>query len=225
MSSTRGCEVEKMANDGLFDGMKTALVEFEVDSLKEMVREALDRGVPAEEIIGVLSEGMDVVGEKFEVGEYFVTSLIIAGETMREALGVLEPFLSDEGGGRRDKIVVATVAGDVHDIGKNIFTTLMDTAGFEVIDLGVDVSAEAIVGAVKKHEPAILGLSALLTTNLEQFPFIVQMLEKEGLRSRLKIIVGGATITEEFARGAGVDAYAKTAVEGVNICKAWTKEK
>jgi 5-methyltetrahydrofolate--homocysteine methyltransferase len=117
------------------------------------------------------------------------------------------------------------VAGDVHDIGKNIFTTLMDTAGFEVIDLGVDVSAEAIVGAVKKHEPAILGLSALLTTNLEQFPFIVQMLEKEGLRSRLKIIVGGATITEEFARGAGVDAYAKTAVEGVNICKAWTKEK
>ena len=214
-----------MANVELFDGMKTALVEFEVDSLKEMVREALDRGVPAEEIIGVLSEGMDVVGEKFELGEYFVTSLIIAGETMKEALGVLEPFLSDEGGGRRDKIVVATVAGDVHDIGKNIFTTLMDTAGFEVIDLGVDVSAEAIVGAVKKHEPAILGLSALLTTNLEQFPLIVKMLGNEGLRSRLKIIVGGATITEEFARGAGVDAYAKTAVEGVNICKAWTEEK
>ena len=212
-----------MENEGLFDGMKTALVEFEVDSLKEMVREALDRGVRAEEIISVLSEGMDVVGEKFEVGEYFVTSLIIAGETMREALEVLEPFLSDEGGGRRDKIVVATVAGDVHDIGKNIFTTLMDTAGFEVIDLGVDVSAEAIVGAVKKHEPAILGLSALLTTNLEQFPLIVEMLRKEGLRSRLKIIVGGATITEEFARGAGVDAYAKTAVEGVNICKAWTE--
>jgi methylmalonyl-CoA mutase cobalamin-binding domain/chain len=213
-----------MANVELIDGMKTALVEFEVDSLKEMVREALDRGVRAEEIIGVLSEGMDVVGEKFEVGEYFVTSLIIAGETMREALEVLEPFLSDEGGGRRVKIVVATVAGDVHDIGKNIFTTLMDTAGFEVIDLGVDVSAEAIVGAVKKHEPAILGLSALLTTNLEQFPLIVEMLRKEGLRSRLKIIVGGATITEEFARGAGVDAHAKTAVEGVNVCKAWTED-
>jgi methylmalonyl-CoA mutase cobalamin-binding domain/chain len=195
-----------------------------VDSLKMMVREALDRGVRAEEIINVLSEGMDVVGEKFQVGEYFVTSLIIAGETMKEALEVLEPFLSDEGGGRRVKIVVATVAGDVHDIGKNIFTTLMDTAGFEVIDLGVDVSAEAIVGAVKKHEPAILGLSALLTTNLEQFPLIVEMLRKEGLRRRLKIIVGGATITEEFARGAGVDAHAKTAVEGVNVCKAWTED-
>ena len=214
-----------MADEELFNEIKTALVEFDVDLLKVKAQEALDQGIDAEEIIGVLSEGMDVVGEKFELGEYFVTSLIIAGETMKEALEVLEPFLSDEEGGRRDKIVVATVAGDVHDIGKNIFTTLMDTAGFEVIDLGVDVSAEAIVGAVKKHEPAILGLSALLTTNLEQFPFIVQMLEKEGLRSRLKIIVGGATITEEFARGAGVDAYAKTAVEGVNICKAWTEEK
>jgi len=98
----------------------------------------------------------------------------------------------------------------------------MDTAGFDVIDLGVDVSAEAIVGAVKEHNPDILGLSALLTTNLEQFPLIVEMLEKEGLRTSVKIVVGGATVTEEFARGAGVDAHAKTAVEGVNICKAWT---
>jgi methylmalonyl-CoA mutase cobalamin-binding domain/chain len=213
-----------MANNKLFDGMKTALVEFEVDSLKEMVREALDRGVRAEEIINVLSEGMDVVGEKFQVGEYFVTSLIIAGETMKEALEVLEPHLSGQGGAKRGKIVMATVAGDIHDIGKNIFTTLMDTAGFDVIDLGVDVSAEAIVGAVKEHNPDILGLSALLTTNLEQFPLIVEMLEKEGLRTRVKIVVGGATVTEEFARGAGVDAHAKTAVEGVNICKAWTED-
>ncbi len=207
----------------LLDGMKTALVEFEVDSLKEMVREALDKGVRAEEIISVLSEGMDVVGEKYQSGEYFVTSLIIAGETMKEALEVLEPHLSGQGGAKRGKIVVATVAGDIHDIGKNIFTTLMDTAGFDVIDLGVDVSAEAIVGAVKEHNPDILGLSALLTTNLEQFPLIVEMLENEGLRTRVKIVVGGATVTEEFARGAGVDAHAKTAVEGVNICKAWTE--
>jgi methylmalonyl-CoA mutase cobalamin-binding domain/chain len=212
-----------MANNELFDEIKTALVEFEVDSLKEMVRGALDKGVRAEEIINVLSEGMDVVGEKYQAGEYFVTSLIIAGETMKEALEVLEPHLSDQGSAKRGKIVVATVAGDIHDIGKNIFTTLMDTAGFDVIDLGVDVSADAIVGAVKGHDPDILGLSALLTTNLEQFPLIVEMLGKEGLRSHVKIIVGGATITEEFARGAGVDAHAKTAVEGVNVCKAWTE--
>ena len=210
-----------MANEELFSEIKSALVEFEVDLLKVKTQEALDRGVIAEEIISVLSEGMDVVGERYQTGEYFVTSLIIAGETMKEALEVLEPHLSGQGGAKRGKIVMATVAGDIHDIGKNIFTTLMGTAGFEVIDLGVDVSAEAIVAAVREHSPDILGLSALLTTNLEQFPLIVEMLEKEGLRSMVKIVVGGATVTDEFAKGAGVDALAKSAVEGVNICKAW----
>ena len=210
-----------MANEELFSEIKSALVEFDVDLLKGKAQEALDQGVEAEEIISVLSEGMDVIGEKYQAGEYFVTSLIIAGETMKEALEVLEPHLSGRGGVKRGKIVMATVAGDIHDIGKNIFTTLMGTAGFEVIDLGVDVSAEAIVAAVKEHSPDILGLSALLTTNLEQFPLIVEMLEKEGLRSRVKIVVGGATVTDEFAEGAGVDALAKSAVEGVNICKAW----
>lgn len=210
-----------MVNEELFSEIKTALVEFEVELLKVKVQEALDQGVIAEEIISVLSEGMDVIGEKYQAGEYFVTSLIIAGEIMREALEVLEPHLSGHGGAMRGKIVMATVAGDIHDIGKNIFTTLMDSAGFEVIDLGVDVSAEAIIAAVKEHSPEILGLSALLTTNLEQFPLIVEMLEKEGLRTMVKIVVGGATVTAEFAKGAGVDALAKSAVEGVNICKAW----
>ena len=210
-----------MTKEELFNEIKSALVGFEVDLLKAKAQEAIDQGVEAEEIIGVLSEGMDVVGERYQTGEYFVTSLIIAGETMKEALEVLEPHLSGEGGAKRGKIVMATVAGDIHDIGKNIFTTLMDTAGFEVIDLGVDVSVEAVVAAVKEHSPDILGLSALLTTNLEQFPMIVEVLEKEELRDGVKIVVGGATVTDEYARGAGVDALEKTAVEGVNICKAW----
>ena len=210
-----------MTKKALFSEIKSALVEFEVDLLKAKAQEALDQGVDAEEIISVLSEGMDVVGERYQAGEYFVTSLIIAGETMKEALEVLEPHLSGQGAAKRGKIVMATVAGDIHDIGKNIFTTLMGTAGFDVIDLGVDVSAEAIVAAVRERSPDILGLSALLTTNLEQFPLIVGMLEKEGLRSGIKIVVGGATVTDEFAKNAGVDALAKSAVEGVNICKAW----
>jgi methylmalonyl-CoA mutase cobalamin-binding domain/chain len=211
-----------MSKQELFSEIKTALVEFDVDLVKEKTREALDRGVVAEDIIRVLSEGMDIVGEKYQAGEYFVTSLIIAGETMKEAVEVLKPYLSGKEDTKRGKIVVATVAGDIHDIGKNIFTTLMDTAGFEVIDLGVDVSAEEIVAAVKDHSPDILGLSALLTTNLEQFPLIVEMLEKEGLKGNVKIVVGGATVTEEFAKSAGVDALAKSAVEGVNICKTWS---
>ena len=210
-----------MRNEELFDEIKTALVEFEVNLLKAKIQKALDQRVSAQEIINVLSTGMDIVGEKYQIGEYFVTSLIIAGETMKEALTVLEPYLKNRVGEKTGKIVVATVAGDIHDIGKNVFTTLMDTAGFEIVDLGVDVSVEIIVKAVRDYDPDILGLSALLTTNLEQFPLIVDMLKKEGLRSRVKIVVGGATVTDEFAENAGVDAYAKTAVEGVNICKAW----
>jgi 5-methyltetrahydrofolate--homocysteine methyltransferase len=210
-----------MLYEKLFKEIKTSLINFQVDLLKLKIMEALEQGISPEQIIGVLSEGMDVIGEKYQNGEYFVTSLIIAGETMKEALEVLDPHISSEVGIKRGKIVVATVAGDIHDIGKNIFVTLMDTAGFEVIDLGVDVKAEAIVRAVREQSPDILGLSALLTTNLEQFPIIVEMLEKEGLRETVKILVGGATVTYEFANAAGVDSYAKSAVDGVNISKTW----
>jgi 5-methyltetrahydrofolate--homocysteine methyltransferase len=119
--------------------------------------------------------------------------------------------------------VITTVKGDIHDIGKNIFVTLMTTAGFKVVDLGVDVSAERIVQAVKENDASILGLSALLTTNLEQFPLIMGKLREAGLGGRVKVIVGGATVTEDFAKQAGVDGYAKTALAGVEICKNWAK--
>ena len=211
-----------MKNTVLFKNLRTALIEFEVEKLKEMVTEAISSGVLAEDVIRVLSEAMETVGEKYQKGEYFVTSLIIARETMKEALEVLEPRLSSNGTKSVGKIVVATVVGDVHDIGKNIFATLVGLAGFDVIDLGTDVPADMIIEAVKKQKPDIIGLSALLTTNLEQFPHIVEKLKVEGLKNEVKVIVGGATVTEEFAKRAGVDAYAKTAIEGVNICKTWT---
>ena len=210
-----------MTEENLYEEMKSALIEFRVDPLVEMIQTAIQKGIPAEKVIGVLSEGMNVVGEKYQAGEYFVTMLIIAGEVMKEAMAVLKPHLEGKSGGDLGKVVLATVAGDIHDIGKNILSTLLTTAGFEVIDLGIDVSAEDIVEAVKTHRPLVLGMSALLTTNLEQFPQVVALLEEEGVRDGVKVIVGGATVTEDFARAAGVDAYAKTAVDGVNICKEW----
>jgi methylmalonyl-CoA mutase cobalamin-binding domain/chain len=210
-----------MTEENLFEEMKTALIEFRAEPLVEMIQTAIQKGIPAEEIIEVLSEGMNVVGEKYQAGEYFVTMLIIAGEVMKEAMAVLGPHLEGRSGGDLGRVVLATVAGDIHDIGKNILSTLLTTAGFEVIDLGIDVTAEAIVEAVKERKPLVLGMSALLTTNLEQFPKVVGLLEKEGVRDGVKVIVGGATVTEGFARAAGVDAYAKTAVDGVNICKGW----
>ena len=210
-----------MTEENLFDEMKVALIEFRVDPLVEMIQTAIQKGIPAEKVIEVLSEGMNVVGAKYQAGEYFVTMLIIAGEVMKEAMAVLKPHLEGKSGGDLGKVVLATVAGDIHDIGKNILSTLLTTAGFEVIDLGIDVTAEDIVEAVKAHRPLVLGMSALLTTNLEQFPKVVTLLEEEGVRDGVKVIVGGATVTEDFARAAGVDAYAKTAVDGVDICKEW----
>jgi methylmalonyl-CoA mutase cobalamin-binding domain/chain len=210
-----------MTEEKLYEEMKSALIEFRVEPLVEMIQTAIKKGIQAEKVIGVLSEGMNVVGEKYQAGEYFVTMLIIAGEVMKEAMAVLKPHLEGKSGGDLGKVVLATVAGDIHDIGKNILSTLLTTAGFEVIDLGIDVSAEDIVEAVKTHRPLVLGMSALLTTNLEQFPQVVALLEEEGVRDGVKVIVGGATVTKDFARAAGVDAYAKTAVDGVNICKEW----
>jgi 5-methyltetrahydrofolate--homocysteine methyltransferase len=207
-----------------FDEIRNSLVNFDVENLKKAILEAVKMGVAAQEIVNVMAEGMNTVGKKFEAGEYFVPELIMAGETMKEGVEVLRPYMKGEAGGELGTAVIATVAGDIHDIGKNIFVTLMTTAGFKVIDLGVDVPAEKIVNAVKESRASILGLSALLTTNLEQFPIIASQLKKAGLKDRVKVIVGGATVTEEFAKEAGVDGYAKTALAGVEICKGWAKK-
>lgn len=207
----------------LFKKIREALVTFDVETVKKATLEAVQMGVEANRIVDVMSEGMEVVGKKYESGEYFVAELIIAGETMKEALAVLEPYLGGETASKLGTAVVATVAGDIHNIGKDIYVTLMTTAGFKVIDLGVDVPAENIIEAVKEYHPKVLGLSALLTTNLEQFPIIVEKLKKEGLRDTVKVIIGGATITKEYARETGVDGYAKTALAGVDICRRWIK--
>jgi len=210
-------------NEEAFEEIRNSIVNFDVETLKKAILDAVQSGVASQEIINVMAEGMNIVGKKFEAAEYFVPELIMAGETMKEGIEVLRPYMSGETGGELGTAVIATVAGDIHDIGKNIFVTLMTTAGFKVIDLGVDVSAEKIVKAVKENHAQILGLSALLTTNLEQFPTIVNLLKKEGMRDKIKVVVGGATVTEEFAKETGVDGYAKTALAGVEICKGWAK--
>jgi methylmalonyl-CoA mutase cobalamin-binding domain/chain len=217
-------EERKMSKKQTFDEIRNSLVNFDVETLKKAVLDAVQMDITAQEIINVMAEGMNTVGKKFEEGEYFVPELIMAGETVKEGVEILRPYMKGEAGGELGTAVIATVAGDIHDIGKNIFVTLMTTAGFKVIDLGVDVPAEKIVSTVRESNAKILGLSALLTTNLEQFPIIVNQLRKAGLRDRVKIIAGGATVTEDFAKEAGVDGYAKTALAGVEICKSWAKQ-
>jgi methanogenic corrinoid protein MtbC1 len=188
-----------------FTKIREEVISFDVDAVKKTVLQAVEAGIPANKLVDIMSEAMEVIGKKYETGEYFVTELIIGGETMKEAIEVLQPYLTGESSSKLGDVVVATVAGDIHDIGKNIFVTLLATAGFNVIDLGVDISADKIVDAVREHQPIILGLSAA------------------SLRDKVRVIVGGATVTEAFAQESGVDGYAKTALAGVEICKNWAQ--
>ena len=206
--------------------LRDAIVNLDIDGVKKASEEALAVGVPAfKAVIDGMAKGMEVVGQKYEDGEYFLAELIMAGETMKEGMTVLEPHLKAGDIKSAGKVVMGTVKGDLHDIGKNVVVTLLKAANFEIVDLGVDVSAEQFVDAVKKNKPDILAMSALLTTTMIEMESIVKSLKKAGLRKNVKIIIGGAPITPEYAKKIGADAAAKDAVEGVRTCTQWMKKK
>ena len=176
------------------------------------VQAALDGGVTAPEILGAMSEAMEEVGAKFQSGEIFVPEMLVAAKTMQRGVGVLKPLLAGDEGAKYGQFIIGTVAGDLHDIGKNLVAMMVESAGFEVVDLGVDVPAEKFVEAVKSHpECRVVGLSALLTTTMEAMRATVQALGDAGLRDQVKIMVGGAPITQDFADKIGADAYTKDA--------------
>ena len=206
--------------------IRDAIVNLDIDNIGRLCEEAVKAGVPAYEVVmDGMAKGMEIVGEKYERNEYFLAELIMAGETMKEGMKVLEPYLKAGELKKIGKVVIGTVRGDLHDIGKNIVATLLSAAGFEVVDLGVDVPPEKFVEAVKENNPDIVGMSALLTTTMVEMEEVIKALKESGLRDKVKVIIGGAPITEEFAKKIGADAAAKDAVEGVNICKSWVAGK
>lgn len=206
--------------------IRDAIVNLDIDNIGRLCEEAIRAGVPAYEVVMEgMARGMEVVGEKYERNEYFLAELIMAGETMKEGMKVLEPYLKAGELKKIGKVVIGTVRGDLHDIGKNIVATLLSAAGFDVIDLGVDVPPEKFVEAVKENSPDIVGMSALLTTTMVEMEDIIKELKKAGLRDKVKVIIGGAPITREYAEKIGADAAARDAVEGVNICKSWMAKR
>ena len=206
--------------------IRDAIVNLDIDNIGRLCEEAVRAGVPAYEVVMEgMARGMEVVGEKYERNEYFLAELIMAGETMKEGMKVLEPYLKAGELKKIGKVVIGTVRGDLHDIGKNIVATLLSAAGFDVIDLGVDVPPEKFVEAVKENSPDIVGMSALLTTTMVEMEDIIKELKKAGLRDKVKVIIGGAPITREYAEKIGADAAARDAVEGVNICKSWMAKR
>lgn len=203
--------------------MLTAITEAIRDGnmydIEEMVQVALDAGRDAHEVLDAMTAGLDECGNLFERGEYFLPELMMSGEAFTGGMTVLEPHLASGSMGQAGKVVLGTVAGDVHDIGKNLVGFLLKSAGFEVIDLGHDNSTAAFVAAVKEHQPDVLGMSALLTTTMIGMEDVIQALDAEGLRAKTKVIIGGGPVSERFAEQIGADAYAFDAVAGVRAIK------
>jgi len=202
--------------------LRDAIVALDIHGLKQACEEAITAGIPAyRAVVEGMAKGMEIVGQKYEDGEYYLAELIMAGETMREGMAVLEPHLTAGEVSHAGKAVIGTVKGDLHDIGKNVFLTLLRAANYEVIDLGVDVSPEGFLEAVKEHNPNILAMSALLTTTMVEMDNIVAKLQREGVREGLKILIGGAPINDDYAQKIGADAAARDAVDGVRIVDEW----
>ena len=187
----------------------------------ELAQQALDEGVSPVDVLNQgLQVGMTEIGRRFREGECFVPEVLLAARAMHAGLDVLRPHLTSTGVPTAGRVVIGTVAGDLHDIGKNLVGMMLEGTGFEVIDLGVDVSTQAIVEAVEKHTPDILGLSALITTTMPAMEQTIRALDEAEVRDRVKVIVGGAPVTREYASRIGADAYGADAGDAVDVCKA-----
>lgn len=197
-----------------------ALTDLEENKVYQLVDEKIKNGVSPLDIIAECNDGMVGVGDLFSSGQYFLSQLIFSAEIFKNVMSRLEPMMSDAGpGGSSGKVVIGTVKGDIHDIGKNIVVNLLRGSGFEVHDLGVDVPAEKFVQAVRETGARVLGLSALLNFTYPEMKNVTEAIAGAGLRDKVTIIIGGAPCNEQVRQFTGADYYAEDAVTGVNICK------
>jgi len=205
-----------------YEKLTELIIELEVDDIADAVKEALelDDKDPFD-VLSALTKGMDEVGRRYEEKEYYLTELVLAGETMKEAFKILQPALAaSDKSESKTKIILATVKGDNHDIGKNILGSLLLSSGFELIDLGMDIDEKTIVEKVKETGATIVALSSLLTMTVEQIKVVHEALIAAGLRDNVKLIVGGAPLNMELAKKLGADDFAEDAVDGVKHIKS-----
>jgi len=203
-----------------------AVEEIEEEKSYSLVKALLDEGTNPKEIIDMLRKGVETVGERFNKKEYFLTELVMAGEIFQQSAKILETAMKDEAETSESLgvVVVGTVKGDVHDIGKNIFVTLLQAAGFEVHDLGVDIAVEKFISKVKETKADIVAYSGLLTVALESMKETTEALKSAGLREKVKIIIGGLPVDEMWMKEAGADAYTDNAFKGVKIITNWLRK-
>lgn len=205
----------------ILGNVKNAVLDFDIEGTESWTRKAVEKRIDLIEVAEALTEAVRLVGERFAQGEYFLPELVIAGEAMKNAMRIVETELEKTGKSFKTLgvVVIGTVAGDIHDIGKTLVATLLASGGFEVIDLGVDINASKFVEAVKTYKPHILAMSALLTSTAPEQKKVINLLKNEGLRDNVKVLVGGGAITREFAAEIGAEGYAATAPEAVKAAK------
>ncbi len=211
-----------MEKDKLFAEMKQAVLEGEIELAEELAQKAVEGGLnPLEAIETGYVPGIDEVGALFEQGEIFLPELIAAAEAMKAALAVLEPVLQERDMSRDilGKVVIGTMHNDIHDIGKDMVASMLMAAGFEVTNLGINVPCDLFISTAKKEQAQILALSALLTTTMPEQKLVIEALEREGLRSGVKVLVGGAPVNQQWADEIEADGYAENAIEAVKVAR------
>lgn len=215
-----------MSSKEILEKLRTVIINFDIEGCKKTAQEALELGVSSyEAIMEGMAKGIEVVGEKYSSKEYFLPELVMAGETMKAGMQVLMPHLSRAAVQKMRRVLIGTVEGDLHDIGKNIVTSMLASSGFNVIDLGVDVSAEVFVEKTRELKPDIVAMSALLTSTMPAMKKVIDALRAADLRNRVKIMVGGRPLTEEYAKQIGADAYGKDAIEAAKKAKQLLDER
>jgi 5-methyltetrahydrofolate--homocysteine methyltransferase len=195
-----------------------SVIAGDVEKVKSLVKKSLDEGVQPDRIISEgLIKAMDIVGSRMKSGEMYVPEVLIAAEAMKGGLSLVKPLLGDESSYAAGRVVIGTVAGDLHDIGKNLVVMLLESSGFEVIDLGVDVSTEAFAGALEEHKPQLVGLSALLTTTMAAMEETVKAINEKA--PQVKTMIGGAPVSQQFADEIGAGGYAPDGAAAVDLAK------
>jgi 5-methyltetrahydrofolate--homocysteine methyltransferase len=200
--------------------MADLLIAGKVEDVSNLVQEAIDEGLDSQEILqGGLIAGMDVVGQRFKACEMFIPEVLRSAKAMSKGMEKLRPLLIESGAKMAGTFVIGTVKGDLHDIGKNLVAMMFEGAGFKVVNLGIDLDTQVFVDAVKEHKPDLLGMSALLTTTMPKMGEVINALKEAGIRDEVKVMIGGAPVTEEFAREIGADAYGANAGSSVDKAK------
>ena len=211
-------ELVEQVFDDLYDGL--------ADEVAEATRILLGRGWDAKRVLDeALVGGMNIVGADFRDGILFVPEVLLAANAMKAGMAILKPILAETGAEPVGKMVIGTVKGDIHDIGKNLVGMMMEGAGFEVVDLGINTDADTYVAALREHRPDILGMSALLTTTMPYMKVVIDLMKEQGLRDDFIVLVGGAPLNEEFGRAVGADAYCRDAATAVEVAKQLLRQR